>query len=146
MTSRGSIRRPDAWSTRSPSERARSPSRSARAPSGSWAMRARAVAALVAVVGSAAGCGGSAAPAFRIGMLSDCYGSFAGVHQLNLADAELPLIERGAELARGSPSAGLHDVVVAGRRVQLMVGCVSGTEDVIPEARRLVEEDGAQAI
>src|SRR4051794_32272928 len=146
MTSRGSIRRPDGSSTPSTSARARSPSRSATAPSGSWAMPARAVAALVAAAGFVAGCSGSPAPAFRVGMLSDCYGPFAGLHQLNLADAELPLIERGARLAGRSPSAGLHDVVVAGRRVQLMVGCVSGTEDVIPEARRLVEEDGAQAI
>jgi branched-chain amino acid transport system substrate-binding protein len=109
-------------------------------------MRARAAAALFAVVGSAAGCGGSSAPAFRIGMLSDCYGPFAGVHQLNVADAELPLIERGAEPAGRSPSAGLHDVDVAGRSVRLLVGCTSGTEDVIPQARRLVEEQGAQAI
>src|SRR4051812_4126585 len=109
MTSRGSIRRPDASSTRSPSVRARSPSRSATAPSGSWAMRGRAAAALFAVVASAAGCGGSSAPAFRIGMLSDCYGPFAAVHELNVADAELPLIERGAEPAHPGPSAGLHD-------------------------------------
>src|SRR4051794_41763296 len=53
---------------------------------------------------------------------------------------------RGAEPARRSPSAGVHDVDVAGRRVRLLVGCTGGTEDVIPQARRLVEEEGAQAI
>src|SRR5262249_26044377 len=31
-------------------------------------------------------------------------------------------------------------------RVELSRGCVAGTEDVIPEARRLVEEEGAQVI
>jgi len=82
----------------------------------------------------------------RIGILSDCYGPFSGAHELNVASAELPLIERGAKLLGRTPSDGVGPVIVAGRRVELIVGCVAGTGDVIPEARRLVEEGRAQAI
>jgi branched-chain amino acid transport system substrate-binding protein len=111
-------------------------------------MRARALAVLLAgaAVTLAAGCGSSSAEPFRIGILSDCYGPFSGAHELNVASAELPLIERGAKLLGRTPSEGISAVKVAGRRVELSVGCVAGTVDVIPEARRLVEEDGARVI
>jgi branched-chain amino acid transport system substrate-binding protein len=91
-------------------------------------------------------CGSSKAQSFRIGILSDCYGPFSGANELNVASAELPLIERGAKLLGRKPSDGVGPVAVAGRRVELLVGCVAGTDEVIPEARRLVEEGGAQAI
>jgi branched-chain amino acid transport system substrate-binding protein len=110
-------------------------------------MRVRAVVALalaLALVASA--CGGSGKRPFRIGILSDCFGPFGGAHELNLADAELPLIGRGARPNGRKPSAGITPVEIAGRRVELLVGCVSGSEDVIPEARRLVEEEGARAL
>jgi branched-chain amino acid transport system substrate-binding protein len=111
-------------------------------------MRARALAVLFACVTPvlAAGCGGSRAEPFRIGMLSDCYGFFSGLHEPNVASAELPLIERGARLLGRKPSDGVGSAQVAGRQVELRIGCVAGTDEVIPEARRLVEEDGAQAV
>jgi branched-chain amino acid transport system substrate-binding protein len=100
---------------------------------------------VMSVVG--AGCGDSKTqPAFTIGILSDCYGPAGGFNELNVASAELPLIERGAALLGRAPSDGIGAVEVAGRRVALRVGCVAGTDEVIPEARRLVEEEGAQAI
>jgi branched-chain amino acid transport system substrate-binding protein len=108
-------------------------------------MRARA-ALTVALALVASGCGGSGASAFRIGILSDCFGPFGGAHELNLADAEVPLIELGAKPRGQKPSSGITPVDVAGRRVELLVGCVAGSEDVIPEARRLIEEDGARAL
>jgi branched-chain amino acid transport system substrate-binding protein len=83
---------------------------------------------------------------FRIGILSDCFGPFGGAHELNLADAEVPLIARGAKPRGRKPSSGITPVDVAGRSVELLVGCVAGSEDVIPEVRRLVEEDGARAL
>jgi branched-chain amino acid transport system substrate-binding protein len=92
------------------------------------------------------GCGNSKAKPFTIGILSDCYGPAGGSNELNVASAELPLIERGASLMGRKPSDGIAAVEVAGRRVELVLGCVAGTGDVIPEARRLVEEDGARAI
>jgi branched-chain amino acid transport system substrate-binding protein len=102
--------------------------------------------ATAALVSSTVGCGGSEATPFRVGILSDCYGPFGAAHELNVAAAELPLIERGAELRGTTPSDGVGAVTVAGRRVELLVGCVAGTNEVIPEARRLVEENGAEAI
>lgn len=115
--------------------------------SGWWATRARAL-ALLACAGPllVAACGSSKAQPFRIGLLSDCYGPFSGAHELNVASAELPLIERGAKPLGPKPSDGVGPATVAGRRVELLVGCVAGTDEVIPEARRLVEEGGAQAI
>jgi branched-chain amino acid transport system substrate-binding protein len=100
----------------------------------------------VAVAVVAAGCGGSSTRPFRIGILSDCFGPFGGAHDLNLAAAEVPLIELGAKPRGRRPSSGITPVEVAGRRVELLVGCVAGSEDVIPEARRLVEEEGARAL
>src|SRR5690349_5403983 len=73
-------------------------------------------------------------------------GRLGAAHELNVAAAELPLIERGAKLRGTTPSDGLGAVTVGGRRVELLVGCVAGANEVIPEARRLVEEDGAEAI
>jgi branched-chain amino acid transport system substrate-binding protein len=111
-------------------------------------MRASAIVATVGCVVSvlAAGCGSSRAQPFTIGILSDCYGPAGGYNELNVASAELPLIERGAALLGHKPSDGIGPVEVAGRRVQLVLGCVAGTDEVISEARRLVEEEGAQVI
>src|SRR5882724_7748290 len=110
-------------------------------------MRVRGPLALAAALAFlASGCGGLGTRPFRIGILSDCFGPFAGAHELNLADAEVPLIELGAKLHGRQPSSGITPVDVAGRPVELLVGCVAGSEDAIPEARRLVEEDGARAL
>jgi len=111
-------------------------------------MRARAVLLVLActAIAVAAGCGGSKAEPFRIGILSDCYGPFSSAHELIVASAELPLIKRGARLQGRKPSDGLEPLRVAGKHVELRIGCVTGTEDVLPEARRLVEEDGAKVV
>jgi branched-chain amino acid transport system substrate-binding protein len=111
-------------------------------------MHARSLAVLLVCAASTliVGCGGSSGEPFLIGILSDCYGPFSGANELNVASAQLPLVERGAKLLGRKPSDGIGAIEVAGRRVELAVGCVSGTDEVIPEARRLVEEDGAQAI
>jgi branched-chain amino acid transport system substrate-binding protein len=111
-------------------------------------MRASALTVTVVCVVSvlAAGCESSKVRPFTIGILSDCFGPAGGSNELNVASAELPLIERGATLRGRKPSDGIGAVEVADRRVVLILGCVAGTTDVIPEARRLVEEDGAQVI
>ena len=110
-------------------------------------MRASAAAALIAGIALAlGGCGGSSPEPFRVGILSDCYGPFSRAHELIVAAAELPLIERGGKLSGRNPSDGIAGASAAGRRVELHVGCVTGTQDVIPEARRLVEELGAQVL
>jgi branched-chain amino acid transport system substrate-binding protein len=98
------------------------------------------------VLAIAAGCGGSGGTPIRIGVLSDCYGPFSSGHELIVASAELPLLERGGKLLGPNPSDGIEGASVAGRPVELLIGCIAGTEDVLPETRRLVEEDGAQIV
>jgi branched-chain amino acid transport system substrate-binding protein len=110
-------------------------------------MRVRAVVASVGALAlMLASCGGSKSEPVGIGILSDCYGPFSSVHELNVASAELPLIERGGTLRGRNPSDGIDGPTVAGRRVELLVGCVTGSEDLLPEARRLVEESGADVL
>jgi branched-chain amino acid transport system substrate-binding protein len=110
-------------------------------------MRASVGRSLVAVVTLllVAGCGGQKTPV-RIGVLSDCYGPFSSAHELIVASSELPLIERGGKLRGPNPSDGVEGVSVAGRPVELLIGCITGTEDVLPETRRLVEEEGADVV
>jgi branched-chain amino acid transport system substrate-binding protein len=109
-------------------------------------MRARATLVLLAASLTLGGCGGPGAAPIRIGILSDCYGPFSSAHELIVASAELPLIERGGKLLGRNPSDGIEGASASGRRVELLVGCVTGTEDVLPEARRLVEESGVQIL
>jgi branched-chain amino acid transport system substrate-binding protein len=109
-------------------------------------MRARAVGLAGAIVLIAVGCGGAKPEPVGIGILSDCYGAFSSDHELIVASAELPLIERGAILRGRDPSDGIEGASAAGRPVELLVGCVAGSGDVLPEARRLVEEDGADVV
>ncbi len=111
-------------------------------------MRARAGLAIivVAAVWLGAGCGSTKPEAFRIGILTDCFGPFSTLYETSVAAAELPLLERGGRLAGKQPSSGVAGARVAGRPAELEVGCVSGNDDVIPVARRLVEERGARAI
>ena len=106
----------------------------------------RLVPLVAAALALAAGCGGSKKDAFRIGVISDCYGPFSSLHEPIIASAELPLLERGGHLRGKQPTDGVVGTQVAGRPVELVVGCVAGNEDVISEARRLVEEEGAHAI
>jgi branched-chain amino acid transport system substrate-binding protein len=111
-------------------------------------MRARLALALpAAALAVAAGCGGSARRPFTIGVLANCSGPVSYDHEAVEAAAELPFVVRGARPPVSPPSAaGVLHTDVAGRHVELRFGCVAGTEDVIPEARRLVEEDGAGAV
>ena len=109
-------------------------------------MRASAAALLVGVcVSLVAGCG-SGGSEFRIGFLFDCHGPQSSFAQLVVASAELPLLQRGAKLLGRGPLAGVGSASVDGRRVRLLQGCVAGNEDVLPEARRLVEEEGVRAL
>jgi branched-chain amino acid transport system substrate-binding protein len=101
---------------------------------------------VVAAVWLGAGCGSTKPEAFRIGILTDCFGPFSTLYETSVAAAELPLLERGGRLAGKQPSSGVAGARVAGRPAELEIGCVSGNDDVIPVARRLVEERGARAI
>jgi branched-chain amino acid transport system substrate-binding protein len=83
----------------------------------------------------------------RIGVLSDCGGAFAGFHDLTVAGAELPLVERGARVSGASPSAGVRGASVDGHPIRLFFGCADGTtESALVEARRLVEKLGVSIL
>lgn len=110
-------------------------------------MRGRLPAAIAAVclLTAAGGCGGGESP-IGVGVLSDCYGPFNTAHEAIVASAELPFLARGGELRGAQPSDGVEGTSVADHPVELHVGCVAGVDEVIPEARRLVEEDGVDVV
>jgi branched-chain amino acid transport system substrate-binding protein len=89
----------------------------------------------------AAGCGGGPR-SIRIGVLAVCQGDFAPVYEDVLAGAELPLLEHGGRLVSPQPSDGVAGAHVAGRGIDLVLGCSddSGTR-ALWEARRLVEQE-----
>jgi branched-chain amino acid transport system substrate-binding protein len=111
-------------------------------------MRGSAVLGVAAavVLAFAAGCGGSEKAPYRIAVLADCSGVFSSLHDSVLASAELPLLERGGRLRGKTPSDGVAGARAAGRPVELLSGCVHSNTEVLNEARRLVEEDGAALV
>src|SRR5205823_8972174 len=122
---------------------------SAQGRSGWSAMPSRQCAALAAATAVllAAGCGGGRDPV-RIGVLADCTGVFASFGDLVLAAAELPLLERGAQLAGPKPRHGIRRARAAGRRIELVTACTESTmyEVLINAVRRLVEKDHVEVV
>ena len=60
----------------------------------------------------------------RIGIITACEGTLAESHDLNLAGAELPFIERGAHLIDALDlSQGVSSISVGGRPVEFMYAC-----------------------
>lgn len=109
----------------------------------------RNLAALLCLVALAlAGCGGGGERAIKIGVLADCTGGLGAFNELELASAELPLLERGARLTGSKPRDGVSHANVAGRRVDIVTGCAESTtyEVLIAEARRLVEIEHADVL
>ena len=102
---------------------------------------------VVAVALAAAGCGGGETP-MRLGVLTDCQGPLRGIGDGELSGAEMPLLAAGARLRGTGPGGGVTEATVAGRKVQLVIGCAeSGEYDVfISEARRLVEKEHVDAV
>jgi branched-chain amino acid transport system substrate-binding protein len=98
------------------------------------------------LIAFAGGCGGGARP-IRIGVIADCEGPFASRYDGIIGAAELPLIERGARL-RGGPSDGVEGVSIAGRPVELLLGCERWGDrwTLLAELRRLVEREGANVV
>jgi branched-chain amino acid transport system substrate-binding protein len=85
--------------------------------------------------------------AIRIGVLSDCEGLVSFLYEPTVAAAVLPLLERGAEPLGDLPSAGIVGAEVAGRTIDVVVGCAGTTSSsAVDEARRLVERDGVSIV
>src|SRR6478752_8801712 len=102
----------------------------------------------VALLLSAAGCGGSSAAPFKIGVLADCTGLVGATHDWSVAAAELPLLKHGGHLVGKGPAGGVEGAKVAGRRIEIVEGCsetgVYGR--LITETRQLVELDHVDAV
>ena len=101
----------------------------------------------VSLVALAAGCSGGPTDTIRIGVLSECEAGFASYEEM-VAGAELPLLLRGAKRQGSKPSDGVDDATVAGKRVELLLGCerFGSRASSIAELRRLVEEEGADIV
>jgi branched-chain amino acid transport system substrate-binding protein len=110
-------------------------------------MRGATLVALAALLAACAGCGGGGKKPIRIGVLGVCRGVFAPYYDEIVAGAELPLLARGGKPAGASPPAGVSGAKVAGRRVELRLGCSddSGAR-ALAEARRLVEREGVRIL
>jgi branched-chain amino acid transport system substrate-binding protein len=94
----------------------------------------------------AASCGGGA-KTIRIGVIADCEGSFGFSGDPSYAGAELPLIGDGARPLGPKPSDGISEADVAGKKVQVVLGCGDDTaERTLAEARRLVERVGVDVL
>jgi branched-chain amino acid transport system substrate-binding protein len=103
---------------------------------------------LLVLLALAVGCGQSPNASFRIGVMTDCTGIAAATHDWTLAAAELPLLQRGGELAGKGPAGGVRGAKVAGRGVELVEACAeSGVFGrMITAARQLVEVDRVDAV
>jgi branched-chain amino acid transport system substrate-binding protein len=106
--------------------------------------------ALVLTLGLlATGCGGGgSADPIKIAFVTDCGPPFNDDIEPTLAGAELPFLQRGAKLRGHDPSSGVTGATVAGRRVQLLRGCVRYTNFVtlFETLRELVEREGADIV
>jgi branched-chain amino acid transport system substrate-binding protein len=97
-------------------------------------------AAIAVLLLAASACGGSSERPLRIGVIVDCVGGRRAMGDGELAAAQLPLIARGARMAGQSPSDGVRDGRVAGRRVEILPGCSESGEfsNLTQVARQLI--------
>jgi branched-chain amino acid transport system substrate-binding protein len=94
-----------------------------------------------------ASCGGHDAAPIKIGVLADCEGIYGIARAASDAGAELPLIQRGARPLGSDPSSGISETEVAGKKIQVLLGCGDGTtEKAVSEARLMVEQRGADVL
>jgi branched-chain amino acid transport system substrate-binding protein len=102
--------------------------------------------ALVALV--ATSCGSGTNGTIRIGVFGDCWGPFTSEREQTVAGAELPFIRRGAKPKGTTPSDGVGSVTIAGKRVELLLGCDFFGSDVqtFIAARRLAEQQGVDVL
>jgi branched-chain amino acid transport system substrate-binding protein len=84
----------------------------------------------------------------RIGVVTSCEGTFVGDRSSTLAGAELPFIQRGAHLVGAGPEAGVTDLSIAGRPVELLIGCErwGDRRTTISAFSTLVDRDRAEIV
>jgi branched-chain amino acid transport system substrate-binding protein len=111
-----------------------------------WSVRSLvAVTALFPALAS--GCGGSANPV-RIGIITPCTPPFAQDTPSLIAGAELPLLQRGGKSTGVTPSDGVVGASVAGRQVELEIGCAEplNPSSALDQLRRLVSNKHVDAV
>jgi branched-chain amino acid transport system substrate-binding protein len=103
---------------------------------------------LALVVAAAAGCGSGRPETIRIGIYGDCYGPFPAFTEQAEAGADVSFIRRGAKPNGIRPSDGVSAISVAGKRVELVLGCdlYRSRTSSLGIARRLVEQEGADIL
>jgi len=97
--------------------------------------------------GGGGGSGGSGHP-IKIAFITDCAPPFDSDRESTVAGAELPFLERGAKLRGADPLKGVTAATVAGRRVQLLLGCedYGNFATLIGALGRFVEREGADIV
>ncbi len=114
-----------------------------------WHRRSLGVACLVVLVALvSASCAGASRATIHIGLTSTCRGTVSTFYEESVAGAELPFIERGARPLGARPSDGITSISIAGKRIDLVLGCSFAGSDVtaLGELRRLVEQRGAKVL
>ena len=106
------------------------------------------VGALALVAAVAAGCGSERRDTIRIGIYGDCYGPFPAVTEQSELGADLAFMRHGAKPNGSRPSAGVSAITVAGKRVELVLGCdfYRSHTSSLAVARRLVEQEGVDIL
>jgi branched-chain amino acid transport system substrate-binding protein len=118
------------------------------------ARRPRPFLALIVAFVTLAGCSGQASPSAAgpdpvvIGVVTVCEGSLSDNRNATLAGAELPFIQRGAQLISGSPEGGVTSIPIGGRPVELLEGCAhyGDRSTTIAALSDLVERSGADIV
>jgi branched-chain amino acid transport system substrate-binding protein len=103
---------------------------------------------LLASLATGCGSGSDARDTVRIGIYGDCYGPNAAYTVQADAGADLAFIRHGAKPNGPSPSDGVSAITVAGKRVELLLGCdlYRSNTSSLAVARRLVEQQGADVL
>lgn len=105
------------------------------------------VAATALLLALVTGCGDAGDPV-RIGIITPCTGFDAPTTPSWIAGAELPLLQRGGKSTGVTPSDGVEGASVAGRPVELEVGCAESLNPsaALDQARRLVVDRHVDAV
>ena len=90
----------------------------------------------------------AAGSTIRVGIESDCQGSFGAFYQDDIGGAEAVFAQYGGKPKGSLPSAGMTGIKIGGHPIQIVgYGCADSTAAKgLSEARRLVEQDHAQVL
>ena len=99
--------------------------------------------------GNASSDSGGGGGTIKVGFLSDCEGDFGSFFEPTASGFNQALIDKaGAKPASKKPSEGVTGATIGGKKIEIVgYGCADATADkAIEEARRLVEQEGADIL